>query len=70
MEFGIFGFLLVIMMLLRPQGLIPERRRRLELTAEIAAEDAQLAEAPAYVSGSTAERGRGTRSARHRGAAR
>jgi ABC-type branched-chain amino acid transport system, permease component len=45
-EFGIFGFLLVIMMLLRPQGLIPERRRRLELTAEIAAEDAQLAEAP------------------------
>ena len=46
MEFGIFGFLLVIMMLLRPQGLIPERRRRLELTAQIAAEDAQLAEAP------------------------
>jgi branched-chain amino acid transport system permease protein len=45
-EFGIFGFLLVIMMLLRPQGLIPERRRQLELTAEIAAEDAQLAEAP------------------------
>ncbi len=46
-EFGIFGFLLVIMMLLRPQGLIPERRRRLELTAQIAADDAQLAEAPA-----------------------
>jgi len=46
-EFGIFGFLLVIMMLLRPQGLIPERRRRLELTAQIAAEDAQLEEAPA-----------------------
>jgi len=45
-EFGIFGFLLVIMMLLRPQGLIPERRRRLELTAEIAPADAQLAEAP------------------------
>ena len=45
-EFGIFGFLLVIMMLLRPQGLIPERRRRLEMTAQIAAEDAQLAEAP------------------------
>jgi branched-chain amino acid transport system permease protein len=45
-EFGIFGFLLVIMMVLRPQGLIPERRRRLELTAEIAAADAQLAEAP------------------------
>jgi branched-chain amino acid transport system permease protein len=45
-EFGIFGFLLVIVMVLRPQGLIPERRRQLELTAEIAAEDAQLAEAP------------------------
>jgi len=45
-EFGIFGLLLVIMMILRPQGLIPERRRQLELTAEIAAEDAQLAEAP------------------------
>jgi branched-chain amino acid transport system permease protein len=43
-EFGIFGFLLVIMMLLRPQGLIPERRRQLELTAEIAPDDAQLAE--------------------------
>jgi branched-chain amino acid transport system permease protein len=39
-EFGIFGFLLVIVMVLRPQGLIPERRRRLELTAEIPAEDA------------------------------
>jgi branched-chain amino acid transport system permease protein len=45
-EFGIFGFLLVIVMLLRPQGLIPERRRRLELTAEVAPVDAQLAEAP------------------------
>jgi branched-chain amino acid transport system permease protein len=43
-EFGIFGFLLVLMMVLRPQGLIPERRRRLEMTGEIAAEDAQLAE--------------------------
>ena len=43
-EFGIFGFLLVMVMVLRPQGLLPERRRRLELTAEIAAEDAQLVE--------------------------
>ena len=50
-EFGIFGFLLVIMMLLRPQGLIPERRRRLELTAGIAAEDAQLAEVPGSAPG-------------------
>src|SRR6185436_12760853 len=29
--FGIFGFLLVIMMVLRPQGMIPERRRQAEL---------------------------------------
>jgi branched-chain amino acid transport system permease protein len=31
--FGIFGFLLVIMMVLRPEGLIPERRRQAELHA-------------------------------------
>jgi branched-chain amino acid transport system permease protein len=31
-SFGIFGFLLVIMMIARPQGLLPERRRKLELT--------------------------------------
>jgi branched-chain amino acid transport system permease protein len=52
-EFGIFGFLLVIMMILRPQGLIPERRRSLELRSEIAAEDAQLAEVPGSSGGST-----------------
>src|ERR1700749_3566900 len=46
-EYGIFGFLLVLVMLLRPQGLIPERRRKLELTSEIAAEDAQLGESTA-----------------------
>jgi branched-chain amino acid transport system permease protein len=44
LSFGIFGFLLVLVMVLRPQGLFPERRRRLELTGEIAAEDAQLVE--------------------------
>jgi branched-chain amino acid transport system permease protein len=43
-EFGVYGFLLVLVMLLRPQGLFPERRRRLEITGEIAAEDAQLVE--------------------------
>ena len=43
-EYGIYGFLLVIMMLLRPQGLIPERRRRLELTGRVAATDSELAE--------------------------
>jgi branched-chain amino acid transport system permease protein len=31
--FGVFGFLLVLMMVLRPEGLLPERRRQLELTA-------------------------------------
>ena len=31
LSFGIFGFLLVIMMVARPEGLLPERRRRLEL---------------------------------------
>ena len=30
-SFGIFGFLLVVMMVLRPEGLLPSRRRRLEL---------------------------------------
>jgi branched-chain amino acid transport system permease protein len=48
-EYGIFGFLLVLVMVLRPQGLLPERRRRLELTSQIAAEDAQLVEAGAPV---------------------
>lgn len=30
LSFGIFGFLLVIMMVLRPEGLFPEKRHRLE----------------------------------------
>jgi branched-chain amino acid transport system permease protein len=33
--FAVFGFLLVIMMVLRPEGLIPERRRQMELTQGI-----------------------------------
>ena len=37
LSFGIFGFLLVIMMVLRPEGLIPERRRQLELEEGIGA---------------------------------
>ena len=32
-NFGIFGFLLLVMMVLRPEGLIPSGRRRLELHA-------------------------------------
>jgi branched-chain amino acid transport system permease protein len=35
LQVSIFGFLLVIIMVLRPQGLIPERRRKLELTKGI-----------------------------------
>jgi branched-chain amino acid transport system permease protein len=34
-SFGVFGFILVIMMVLRPEGLIPERRRQMELTEGI-----------------------------------
>ena len=32
MKFGIFGFMLVLLMVSRPEGLIPERRRKMELT--------------------------------------
>jgi branched-chain amino acid transport system permease protein len=32
---AIYGFLLVIMMVLRPEGLIPERRRKLELVEHV-----------------------------------
>jgi branched-chain amino acid transport system permease protein len=34
-SFGIFGFILVIMMILRPEGILPERRRQMELTEGI-----------------------------------
>ncbi|HEU4611179.1 MAG TPA: hypothetical protein VFS15_03840, partial [Kofleriaceae bacterium] len=37
LSFGIFGFLLVIMMVLRPEGLLPERRRQLELEEGVGA---------------------------------
>ena len=37
LSFGIFGFLLVLMMVLRPEGLFPERRRRLELVEGVGA---------------------------------
>jgi branched-chain amino acid transport system permease protein len=36
---AIYGFLLVIMMVLRPQGLIPERRRKMELVEHVGAGD-------------------------------
>jgi branched-chain amino acid transport system permease protein len=38
----IYGFLLVLMMVLRPEGLIPERRRKLELSEGVGVEDSQL----------------------------
>jgi branched-chain amino acid transport system permease protein len=45
LSFGIFGFLLVLVMVLRPQGLFPERRRKLELTQALADDDASRASA-------------------------
>jgi branched-chain amino acid transport system permease protein len=47
LSFGIFGFLLVIMMVLRPEGLLPERRRKLELTEAVGTSDEALYEARA-----------------------
>jgi branched-chain amino acid transport system permease protein len=40
LSFGIFGFLLVIMVILRPQGLFPERRRKMELTEGVGTDEA------------------------------
>jgi branched-chain amino acid transport system permease protein len=39
LSFGIFGFLLVIMMVLRPQGLLPERRRKMELVEGVGTDE-------------------------------
>jgi branched-chain amino acid transport system permease protein len=47
LSFGIFGFLLVIMMVLRPEGLLPERRRKLELTEGVGTGEEALYEARA-----------------------
>jgi branched-chain amino acid transport system permease protein len=44
LSFGIFGFLLVLMMVLRPEGLFPERRRKLELTEGVGVGDEALFE--------------------------
>ena len=41
-QYLLYGWLLVLMMVLRPQGLIPERRRKLELTEGVGVDDAQL----------------------------
>jgi branched-chain amino acid transport system permease protein len=45
LQVSIFGFLLVLVMVLRPQGLIPERRRKLEFTRGIG--ETELGEAGA-----------------------
>jgi branched-chain amino acid transport system permease protein len=45
--FGIYGFLLVMMMILRPQGLLPERRRELELVEGVGVSDESIYEARA-----------------------
>ncbi|HUR83998.1 MAG TPA: branched-chain amino acid ABC transporter permease [Solirubrobacteraceae bacterium] len=39
LNFGIFGFLILLVMVLRPQGLFPERRRALELTEGVGTGD-------------------------------
>jgi branched-chain amino acid transport system permease protein len=44
LSFSIFGFLLVIMMLIRPAGLLPERRRKMELTEGIGAGETEMVE--------------------------
>ncbi len=48
LSIGIYGFLLVIVMILRPQGLWPERRRKRELAGEVAPELTELAEPTAW----------------------
>ena len=40
--FAIYGFLLVMMMILRPQGLLPERRHKMELAAHAETTDETL----------------------------
>jgi branched-chain amino acid transport system permease protein len=47
LSFGVFGFLLVVMMVLRPEGLLPERRRKLEMTEGVGAGGESVYEAQA-----------------------
>jgi branched-chain amino acid transport system permease protein len=44
LSYGIFGFLLVIMMVLRPQGLLPERRREMEFVEHVGTGPTELTE--------------------------
>ena len=38
-KFGIFGFILVALMIARPEGLLPERRRKMELTEHVSTDE-------------------------------
>ena len=40
--FAVYGFLLLMMMILRPQGLLPERRHQMELTEHADTSDETL----------------------------
>jgi branched-chain amino acid transport system permease protein len=40
--FAIYGFLLVLMMILRPQGLLPDRRHKMELAEHAETSDETL----------------------------
>ena len=40
--YAVYGFLLVIMMILRPQGLIPEKRHKMELADHVDTSDETL----------------------------
>ncbi|MBS1862323.1 MAG: branched-chain amino acid ABC transporter permease [Actinobacteria bacterium] len=44
LSYGIFGFILVLMMILRPEGLLPERRHQEELAEGIGETEAALVE--------------------------
>jgi branched-chain amino acid transport system permease protein len=44
LSFSIFGFILVLVMLIRPEGLLPERRRKMELTEGIGAGETEMVE--------------------------
>ncbi|MEA2445632.1 MAG: branched-chain amino acid transport system permease protein [Thermoleophilales bacterium] len=42
LKFGIFGFLLVLMMILRPEGLLPERRRKKEFEEGVGGDESLI----------------------------
>ncbi len=40
--FAVYGFLLLLMMILRPQGLLPDRRHKMELVDHVETTDETL----------------------------